>query len=69
MAVVKRLWSLADKILSNHKMEMTPLVFEALMFLKTNSKYSNEHTVRQAMRINKSEKVQSRLLEDEANSS
>ncbi len=43
---------------------MTPLLFEALLFLKVNSTYWNECTVKKAMDKVKSEKVQNRLKED-----
>ncbi len=43
---------------------MAPLVFEAVLFLKVNSTYWNEYTVKEAMEKVKSEKVQKRLKED-----
>ncbi len=43
---------------------MAPLVFEAVLFLKVNSTYWNEYTVKEAMEKVKSEKVQKMLKED-----
>ncbi len=43
---------------------MTPLVFEVVLFLKVNSTYWNECTVKEAMEKVKSEKVQNRLKKD-----
>ncbi len=51
-------------VLRDNRKSMTPLLFEAVLFLKVNSTYWNERTVKQAMDKVKSEKVQNRLKED-----
>lgn len=66
VATIERLWSIAGNVLMNHRKEMTPIVFEALLFLRTNKQYWNEHTVKEAWRMNKSEAVRRRLEEDDA---
>ncbi len=45
---IERLWSLAKNVLTDNRTSMTPLVFEAVLFLKVNSTYWNEYTVKEA---------------------
>ncbi len=51
-------------MLIDNRKSMTPLLFQAVLFLKFNSTYWNECTVKEAMDKVKSEKVQNRLKED-----
>ncbi len=64
VAEIERLRSLAKNVLTDNRKSMTPLVFEAVLFLKVKSTYWNEYTVKEAMEKVKSEKVQNRLKED-----
>ncbi len=43
---------------------MTPLIFEAVLFLKVNWSYWSDITVKEAMAELRSERVQQRLAED-----
>ncbi len=43
---------------------MTPLVFEAVLFLKVNWSYWSDITVKEAMDELQSERIQQRLAED-----
>ena len=47
-AVVERLWSLADKILDGARNNTTPIVVEALLFLRCNRSFWDEETIVQA---------------------
>ncbi len=38
-AEVERLWSVAKNVLKDNRKSMTPLLFEALLFLKVNNSY------------------------------
>ncbi len=49
---------------TDNRKSMAPLLFEAVLFLKVNSTYWNECTVKVAMDKVKYEKVQNRLKED-----
>ncbi len=51
-------------MLKGNRKSITPLLFEAVLFLKVSSTYGNECTVKGAMEKVKSEKVQNRLKED-----
>ncbi len=51
-------------MLTDNRKRMTPLLFEAVLFLKVNSTYWNECTVKEAIDKEKFEKVQNRLKED-----
>ncbi len=51
-------------MLTDNRKSMTPRLFEAVLFLKVNSTYSNERTVKEAMDEVKSEKVPNRLKEN-----
>jgi hypothetical protein len=44
-AIVERLWSLANYILTDTHKSITPMVFEVLIFLKVNHRYRNQDLV------------------------
>eukprot|EP00171_Calliarthron_tuberculosum_P012024 IDg12024t1 len=64
VAEVERLWSIAGNILCDNRMRMTPLLFEALVFLKVNKKYWDLNLVRKAMQNARSDRVQGRIAEE-----
>ena len=47
-AEVERLWSVAKCILTDNRAKLTPAMFEALLFLKTNEEYWDMATVMEA---------------------
>ncbi|KAI0565914.1 hypothetical protein FGB62_13g233 [Gracilaria domingensis] len=51
VAEVERLWSVADNILRNQRMSLTPLLFEAIIFLRINARLWDVHLVRKAYRL------------------
>ncbi len=65
VAEVERLWSLAKYILADTRKCTSPLAFEAVLFLKVNANYWNEHTVQLSMSRARSQRVQQALNEDE----
>ncbi|KAI0559108.1 Ribonuclease H-like protein [Gracilaria domingensis] len=51
VAEMERLWSVADNILRNQRMSLTPLLFEAIIFLRVNARLWDVHLVREALHI------------------
>lgn len=64
VAEIERLWSVARNILTDNRKDLTPLVFESVLFLNINRAFWNEITVKEAMAKMQSERSQSRLQED-----
>ena len=64
MALIERLWSICKQVYQDHRMCTTPLVFEALIFLKINQQYWNQQTVKEAMNLRFSSYVDKSLMED-----
>eukprot|EP00171_Calliarthron_tuberculosum_P008450 IDg8450t1 len=62
---VERLWSVAKNILIDNRKETTPLVFEALLFLKVNQDYWNDQTVKKAMPLSSTDIVDRLMQQDE----
>jgi hypothetical protein len=44
-AEVERLWSIAKHVLTDHRQSMTPLLFEAILFLRINERFWGADTV------------------------
>ncbi len=63
-AEVERLWSVAKNILKDNRKSMTPLLFEALLFLKVNNSYWGLELVCEAVKTARSAKVKARIQED-----
>ncbi len=63
-AELERLWSVAKKILKDNRKSMTPLLFEALLFLKVNNSYWGLELACEAMKTARSAKVKARIEED-----
>ena len=49
-AMVEWLWSLANYIMVDERKAMSPIMLEAVLFLKVNNRFWDIHVVRQAMR-------------------
>lgn len=64
VAEVERLWSLAKNVLSDNRKLCTPMLAEAILFLKVNSQYWDDALVATAMRKTRSDMVNSQLLND-----
>ena len=68
-AAVERLWSLADKIVDGARNNTTPIVVEALLFLRCNRSFWDEETAVQAHKAAQkslSNRVSTLIDEDEA---
>ncbi len=65
VAEIERLWSIAKNILTDNREDLAPLVFEAILFLNVNRTYWNDGNVKEAMEKIQSERVQSRLHEED----
>lgn len=63
-AEVERLWSIAKHLLKDNHKSMSPLLFEALLFLKLNNSYWDLNLVSKAMIRVRSHRVSARLEED-----
>ncbi len=61
VAEVERLWSLANYILPDTRKSTSRLTFEAVLFLKVNANYCNEHTEQLAYSRARSQRVQQAL--------
>ena len=68
VAIVERLWSLARQVLTDHRKRSTPMVTEALLFLKVNHRYWNESLVCEAMDKTKSDRTAGRLAAEQQQS-
>ena len=60
-AEVERLWSIARYILTTTRSRMTPMMFEALLFLRANRELWDETTVQKAMNAVRREQKDERL--------
>eukprot|EP00171_Calliarthron_tuberculosum_P002931 IDg2931t1 len=65
-AEVEGLWSVCNYVLTNHRKSMTPLLFECLIFLKTNKEFWDLNLVTEAMRASFSERSTRMVNEDSA---
>lgn len=63
-AEIERLFSIAGRILADQRRNMTPMLFEALVFLKVNRGYWDFRTVLSAMGNSNSSKVSDIVAED-----
>lgn len=63
-AEIERLFSIAGRTLADQRQNMTPMLFEALVFLKVNRGYWDFRTVLSAMRNSNSSQAHDRVAED-----
>lgn len=68
VAEVERMWSIAGNIITNGRKDLTPTVFESLLFLSNNRSYWDDSTIRTAMTRVRSERVSRSIREDEEQS-
>ncbi len=61
VAEIERLWSLAKNVLPSHRKSCTPVLTEALLFLKVNQGYWNLQLVCEAMDKLQPERVVTKL--------
>ena len=65
VAEVERLWSTAYYILVKNRQKMSPVVFEAIVFLKINEDLWEECDVNEAISRQRSARVDRQITEDE----
>lgn len=65
VAEVERMWSTAKNILSDKRMRMSPVLLEAILFLKLNAGYWSQDDVCEAMAASVSDQVHSRLVDED----
>ena len=63
-AVVERLWSIADKLIDGTRNNTTPVLMEALLYLRENRQYWDEQLVQEAFNATRSQRVRKKLDED-----
>jgi len=66
VAIVERLWSVANYIYCDNRKSMTPMLLEALIFLKTNDELWDVGLVSEAMRSDPSDRTSMRIADDVA---
>ena len=60
VAEIERLWSFADAYLDGDRNKTTPLLFEAMIFLRYNREFWNEKTIVKALKIVKENRMSAR---------
>eukprot|EP00171_Calliarthron_tuberculosum_P005080 IDg5080t1 len=68
-AIVERLWSVGKNIYSENRKSISPVLFESILFLKTNESFWDMELVSEAMHMSESERVASMSMEDSAQAS
>ena len=61
---MERLWSTCKSLLGLNRKFITPIVFEAIIFLKMNAEYWSLSTVSEAMRMTRSYLLSERINAD-----
>lgn len=64
-AVCERLWSIAKMVMSDRRKELSPVVFEAILFLNQNQHLRDTNDVQAALVRNRSNRTQERIAEAE----
>ena len=64
-AEVERLWSIATNVLTDERKKMSPLMLEAVLFLRVNSRLWDVQTVKQALHMSWNEQIDKKIEEDE----
>lgn len=64
VAEVQRLWSRAKSAFPSHRKSCTPMITEALLFLKVNSSYWNQDLVCEAIEQRRSDEVEAQMAAD-----
>ena len=64
-AEVERLWSIATNVLTDERKKMSPLMLEAVLFLRVNCRLWDVQTVKQALHMSQNERIDRKIEEDE----
>ena len=64
VVAVEQLWSVAKYVLSEHRRRMSPQMFEAILFLKSNDRLWDAKLVSDAVHAIRSAKTQNRMMQD-----
>ena len=64
-AEVERLWSIATNVLTDERKKMSPLMLEAVLFLRVNCRLWDVQTVKQALHMSRNERIDRKIEEDE----
>ena len=62
---VSRLWSIATNVLTDERKKTSPLLLEAVLFLRANSRLWDVQTVKQALHMSWNERIDRKMQEDE----
>lgn len=62
--IVERLWTVGKYIYSDNRKSISPVLFESILFLRTNDPFWDLDLVSEAMRMPESERVASMSVED-----
>lgn len=62
---VERLWSVCKALLGVNRMSVTPIIFEALIFLKVNTEYWDQLMVCEAMCMTRTKRTSERVNAEE----
>ncbi len=57
----ERILSVSDETISQNRRSLTPILFEALLFLKVNKSYRDQNTAVEAMKKIRSDNVKARM--------
>ena len=63
-AEVERLWSIATNVLTDERKNTSPLMLEALLFLRVNERLWDASTVKQAMHMARNDRIEKKLQEE-----
>ena len=64
-AEIERLWSIATNVLTDERKKMSPLMLEAVLFLRVNCRLWDVQTVKQALHMSRNERIDRKIEEDE----
>ena len=63
-AEVERLWSIATNVLTDERKNTSPLMLEALLFLRVNERLWDASTVKQAINMALNDRIEKKLQEE-----
>ena len=63
-AVVERLWSISDNLIDGERNKTSPILLEALLYLRDNRLYWDDQMIQAAFNETRSQRVRQRLDED-----
>ena len=65
-AEVERLWSIATNVLTDERKKTSPLMLEAVLFVRINSRLWDVQTVKQAVHMSRNERIDQKIQEENA---